>query len=85
MKFVFDIVENYVEKEENAGHQHFPLPQCFQKTSTSGVRKLRIIGKRFKVLRISHHGLIGWRWVLEPCIHTLVSMTFICAPNSVPR
>ena len=29
---VFYMVENIVEKEENAGYQHFLLfPQCFQK------------------------------------------------------
>ena len=33
---VFDRVENYVGKGENAGYQHFRLiPQCFQKPSIS--------------------------------------------------
>ena len=37
LKFVFERVENIVEKGENAGHQDFLLfPQCFQKTSYTG-------------------------------------------------
>ena len=31
-KFVLDMIENIVRKEENAGYQHFLLfPQCFEK------------------------------------------------------
>ena len=34
MKFVFERVENIVEKGENAGYQQFLLfPQCLEKTS----------------------------------------------------
>ena len=37
---VFDRVENFVEKEENAGYQHFLLfTQCFQKDPFLGVVK----------------------------------------------
>ena len=37
---LFDEVENLVEKEENAGYQHFLLfPQCFPKPSSLGVVK----------------------------------------------
>ena len=39
-----EIVENIVEKEENAGYQHFLLfPQYFQKPLFSGFWKLRIV------------------------------------------
>ena len=32
VKFVLDMIENIVRKEENADYQHFLLfPQCFQK------------------------------------------------------
>ena len=38
LKFVLGRVENIVGEEENAGYQHFLLfPQCFQKTSFSGL------------------------------------------------
>ena len=40
LKFVFERVENIVEKGENAGYQYFLLfPQCFQKASYSGPLK----------------------------------------------
>ena len=36
LKLVLGMVENIVEKEENAGYQHFLLfPQCFKKDSYS--------------------------------------------------
>ena len=41
---VFDRLENYVRKEENAGHQYFFLfPQCFQKASFLGLLKVCIV------------------------------------------
>ena len=41
---VFERVENIVGKEENAGCQHFLLfPQCFQKSSLSGLLKVKIV------------------------------------------
>ena len=42
--FELQWIENIVEKEENAGHQHFLLfPQCFQNTFFSGSLKVRIV------------------------------------------
>ena len=42
MIFVFDRLENIVEKGENAGYQHFlPFPQGFQKPSPFKVIKSR--------------------------------------------
>ena len=36
LKFVLDMVENIVEKGENAGYQHFLFfPRCFRKDSFS--------------------------------------------------
>ena len=44
-------VENIVGKEENAGYQHFLFfPQYFQKASSSGSLKVRIVWKRVKML-----------------------------------
>ena len=44
MKFVSDRVKSIVEKEENAGYQHFLLfVQCFQKLSLSGPTKPKIL------------------------------------------
>ena len=41
---LFDRVENTVGKGENAGYQHFLLfPQCFQKPSSLGSLKVRIV------------------------------------------
>ena len=41
---VFDRVENFVGKGENAGYQHFVLfPQCFQKTVSWGSLKVGIM------------------------------------------
>ena len=41
IKVVFHRIENIVEKEENAGYQHFLLfPQCFQKAFSSSVSKV---------------------------------------------
>ena len=38
--FVFDLVENVMEKGQNIGYQHFLLfPQCFHKPSLFGVVK----------------------------------------------
>ena len=43
-KFVLGMVENIVQKVENAGYQHFILyPQCFQNASFSGSLKVRIV------------------------------------------
>ena len=43
------MVENIVEKGENAGPQHFLLlPQCFQRVSFSGSRKPGIVWERVK-------------------------------------
>ena len=40
MSYGFDMVENIVEKGENAGYQHFLLfPQCFQKSFSLQVIK----------------------------------------------
>ena len=37
-------IENFVEKEENAGYQHFLLfPYCFQKAFSSSVSKVLIL------------------------------------------
>ena len=42
-----DRVENTVGKEGNAGYQHFPpFPQCFQKPSSLGSLKVRIVWQR---------------------------------------
>ena len=44
MSIVSERIENIVEKEENAGYQHFLLfPQCFQKP---GLLKLKILFSR---------------------------------------
>ena len=44
MVFVYEKVENIVEKGENAGYQHFLLfQQCFLKTSFSEMIKVRIV------------------------------------------
>ena len=44
MIFVFDRVENIVEKGENAGDQHFLLlPQCFQRAFYPGSLKVGIV------------------------------------------
>ena len=43
-EFVFEKIENIVEKGENAGPQHFLLfQQCFQKPSLSGLIKVWIM------------------------------------------
>ena len=43
-KFALRMVENIVEKGENAGYQHFLLfPQCFQKLSFLGSQKVGIV------------------------------------------
>ena len=40
----FDRLENNMGKGENAGNQHFLLfPQCFQKPSSLGSLKVRIV------------------------------------------
>ena len=48
--FVVDKMENFVEREENAGYQHFLLfPQCFQKTALSSESlKVGIVWLRVK-------------------------------------
>ena len=44
MKFVFERVENMVEKEENVGYQHFLLFQsCFPKASYTVSLKVWIV------------------------------------------
>ena len=44
IKVVFHRIENIVEKEENAGYQHFLLYlQCFQKASSSSASKVVIV------------------------------------------
>ena len=44
MSFVFEIVENVMEKEENAGNQHsFHFPCCFQKKPASESQKLWLV------------------------------------------
>ena len=44
IKVVFHRIENIVEKEENAGYQHFPLYlQCFQKASSYSASKVVIV------------------------------------------
>ena len=44
IKVVFHRIENIVEKEENAGYQHFLLfPQCFQKALSSSASKVVIV------------------------------------------
>ena len=49
MKFIFGGVENSVGKGQNAGYQHFLLfPQCFQKTSYTGVLKGVILWQKVK-------------------------------------
>ena len=41
VKVVFNMIENIVGKEENAGYQHFLLvPQCFQKAFSSSASKV---------------------------------------------
>ena len=50
MIFVFDRVEDTVEKRENAGYQHFLLfPQCFQKSSFLGSLKVELCGKELTI------------------------------------
>ena len=42
--FVFDRVENILEKAENAGNQHFLLlPHCFQKAFYTWLLKLVVL------------------------------------------
>ena len=44
LKFLLEMVENIVQKGENAGYQHFLLfPQCFQKDSYTGSLKIGIV------------------------------------------
>ena len=44
IQVVFHRTENIVEKEENAGYQHFLLfPQCFQKAFSSSASKVVIV------------------------------------------
>ena len=44
IKVVFHRIENIVEKEENAGYQHFLLfPQCFRKAFSSSASKVVIV------------------------------------------
>ena len=44
LKFVFQVVKNFVENGENAGYLHILLfPQCFRKASYSGKLKLKIV------------------------------------------
>ena len=44
LKFGLEKEENFVEKGENAGYQHFLLfPQCFQQPSFLGSLKVRIV------------------------------------------
>ena len=46
---LFDRAENILEKEENAGYQHFLLfPQCFQKISVSRSLKFGNVCQRDK-------------------------------------
>ena len=46
LEFAVGREENIVEKEENAGYQHFLLfPQCFQKASFTEVLKVGIMVK----------------------------------------
>ena len=43
-KFVSGSIENIVEKEKNAGYQHFLIfPQCFQIDSSSGLLEVGIL------------------------------------------
>ena len=47
VQFLTDRIENIVVKGENAGFQHFLLlPQCFQKASSLGLFKVRIVCER---------------------------------------
>ena len=41
--FLIDRAENTVGKGENAGYQHYLLPQCFLKLSSLGSLKVRIM------------------------------------------
>ena len=44
IKIVFHRIVNIVEKEENAGYQHFLLfPQCFPKAFSSSASKVIIV------------------------------------------
>ena len=43
LKFVLGRQENIVEKGENAGYQHFLIPQCFQNPSPIGSLKVEIV------------------------------------------
>ena len=55
MMSVFDKVENFVEKVENAGYRHFLLfPQCLPKLSVSGSLKLRIVWLRLTVMNLDY-------------------------------
>ena len=46
-RFVLEKIENIVEKEENAGYQHFLLfPQCFQKSLSLGLLKSGLCSKQ---------------------------------------
>ena len=45
--FLLDRVENIVENGENAGHQHFPFSQCFQKASFPGSLKVSTVVKAY--------------------------------------
>ena len=49
LKFDMGRLENILGKGENTGYQHFLLfPQCFQKASSSGALKVRIVWERVK-------------------------------------
>ena len=57
LKFGLERVENIAGKGENAGYQHFLLfPQCFQKASSRGLLKVRIVRKMVKEVQISSDG-----------------------------
>ena len=44
LNFVLGRIENTVGKGENSGSQHFLLfPECFQKSSSSGLLKVGIV------------------------------------------
>ena len=65
--FVFDRVENIVEKEENAGYQPFLLfPQCFEKALSHTHQKVSLFGN--VLTRVNSTALQSY---LPCCLHKL--------------
>ena len=62
MQTVFEMIENIVRKEENAGNQHFLLfSQCFLSFVHKRREKKSLFGKRMKANKIVRPLRLPWR------------------------